>query len=114
MTKQQIPAVIREIETLREHATAEEKARLDYIAFDPNNGRTCIYGQMTGHCNSERANELMGLSTYESLLRDDDLCEHLSPLEVYICDHPKWNWHILQYIKGEINELPDLAQIVSE
>lgn len=47
---------------LKQHATGEEKENLDFELFDASNVDECIYGQMTGHCQSKRANELMALA----------------------------------------------------
>lgn len=63
ITKKQFLAdVAKEVEALREHATDEEKERLDFYNFNPRTVRGCIYGQMTRDCESERAHELMNLS----------------------------------------------------
>lgn len=48
-----------EADALKEHATADELARLDSSELDPSAFEGCIYGQMTGDCTSLRASELI-------------------------------------------------------
>ena len=55
--------VINEAVALREHATAEERGKLDFTTLDAGNSMRCVYGQMTGHCHSERAGKLIQLCT---------------------------------------------------
>ena len=104
MTQENIQSVITEIETIKEHATDEEKARLNWGTFDPSDSTLCIYGQMTGDCCSTRSFEFLKLS-------GDDDCRCY--LEAYIMDYPKHNQQILQYLKGEITELPDLSVVAN-
>lgn len=51
--------VKKEASKLKEYATQEELARLNFEHLNPNSPRSCIYGQMTGNCYSPRANELV-------------------------------------------------------
>lgn len=46
---------------LKEHATINERMRLDLNTLNPDYSDDCIYGQMTGYCSSERAMELIML-----------------------------------------------------
>lgn len=46
---------------LKEHATKEELGKLNLKRLDPRISNTCIYGQMTGYCSGQRANELIML-----------------------------------------------------
>lgn len=46
---------------LKQYATKEELDNLDLKDLDPLDEDSCIYGQMTGGCNSERAQELIML-----------------------------------------------------
>lgn len=48
-----------EAEAIKEHATPEEIGRLDFHEFDAGSPVGCIYGQMTGHCSSHRAHQLI-------------------------------------------------------
>lgn len=50
--------VMVEIDHIKEHATSEEKDKLNLETFDNSFGDKCIYGQMTGNCNTKRAKEL--------------------------------------------------------
>ena len=54
--KELLDAVKIEANNLRTLATQEEKNKLDFYNLDGVNYYKCIYGQMTGHCSSERAN----------------------------------------------------------
>lgn len=49
----------KEAENLKQYATPEEINLLSIDNLDPNDVSRCIYGQMTGHCDSERAEELI-------------------------------------------------------
>ena len=60
ITKKQFLAdVEHEIRMLKEHATQEEVEKLDFQLFNPRRSDGCIYGQMTGECDTPRAKELM-------------------------------------------------------
>ena len=50
---------LKEIENIRKYATKEEKGKLDAETFDGSMENTCVYGQMTGSCSSDRAKELI-------------------------------------------------------
>src|SRR5687767_8745177 len=52
--------VRKEAEALKIHATKEERERLDFSALNSTSVTNCIYGQMTGHCDSERSLYLIG------------------------------------------------------
>jgi hypothetical protein len=51
--------VRKEAEALRIHATVEERGRLSAQKLNPLTTRWCIFGLMTGHCDSDRAIELI-------------------------------------------------------
>ena len=51
-----------EIKMLKQHATAAELKRLDFTWFNHMHMKACIYGQMTGSCESKRAKKLMNVS----------------------------------------------------
>ena len=51
-----------EIRSLKENASPEELYRLNLNSFDPRSQYSCIYGQMTGSCRSQRAKNLMDKS----------------------------------------------------
>lgn len=54
-----VKEVEHEIKMLKIHATKRELNKLNFQEFSPNNREECIYGQISGQCNSERAKELM-------------------------------------------------------
>lgn len=56
-----IPLVKEEAEKIKQHATPEELAKLDPEEIEGRSPTKCIYGQMTGDCNSKRAIELIHL-----------------------------------------------------
>lgn len=62
--------VRKEAEALRVHATKEERGRLDFKEFHQQGQRSCIYGQMTGDCFSERAAILINQCTPRYFNRD--------------------------------------------
>jgi hypothetical protein len=51
--------VKKEASKLKEYATQEELEQLDFNTLRPYVSYNCIYGQMTGSCYSDRANELI-------------------------------------------------------
>lgn len=53
--------VTKEAQALRVHATKEERERLNFAELNPEHINKCIYGQMTGSCNSERGAALIYL-----------------------------------------------------
>ena len=65
--------VVEEINTIIDKATDEELYKLDEDWLDAGDGERCIYGQMTGDCDSDRAKELMskGFSSLWSFERAD-------------------------------------------
>ena len=127
MTKEQFLKIVKkEIDGIKEYTTDEEKKALKYECFVASDMHYCIYGQMTGHCNNLRALEILRLSsinhsTYHLLKLN---CQEISNIE----EKPKWDNHgsdspleaflmkcdssthkdIINYIKGNISELPKL------
>ncbi len=110
--------VLTEANHLRGHATDEEKSKLNFDSLEPDLASKCIYGQMTGCCESERANDLYlkrfddrctrgktGLYSFSSLFKNDNFLDReiLTPIEVYITLKGSKNKKLIQYIKGEIN-----------
>lgn len=51
--------VIAEAKNIRKNADKKELAKLSIDKLNPNSPLYCIYGQMTGDCYSERANDLI-------------------------------------------------------
>lgn len=124
--------VIDEAKALRKHATEAEISNLDFNSLKPDTVKECIYGQMTGHCFSERAKELIEksckrvYSTTGSLdsvrLNGSPVGKHRenegkaymfrrntdywSPIEVFLpksTDEERLK--LVQFIKGEIESL---------
>jgi len=60
-----------ELNNLRLNATDEEKSKLDINKLNASDSIMCIYGQMTGHCNSKRAIELTP-KKYEFIINEND------------------------------------------
>jgi hypothetical protein len=113
LTKEQLGAeVTAELQHLKENATPEELARLNYDTFIPFSSVNDLYGQMTGNCFSERAKELYP-KKYGHLERLKDKKEvfkynffvdkFYTPLEYYSSLKKAKNKKIIQYLKGEIN-----------
>lgn len=48
-----------EARNLKKHAKKEELISLDFEKLDPESKSNCIYGLMTGNCNSKRAKSLI-------------------------------------------------------
>jgi len=48
-----------EVEMLKKHGTKDQISKLDFGTFKPSSPTRCIYGQMTGECDSPKAKELM-------------------------------------------------------
>lgn len=133
--KQFLEDVAKEAKALKEHATPEELAKLDFRKLDPHSSYSCIYGQMTGSCVSERANELISncaktlidfeaygrwdvddaveaataVAPTKSILyhnRDKDKLKYISTLEAYIMlDDEAQNKNLIDFLKGERKDL---------
>jgi len=130
MTKAEfLKDVEHEVEMLKKHATKEELNRLDFVNLDPADGMCCIYGQATGHCRSNRAQDLIlkcckrvvafdgdipGEPFSQSIkpfingapsLSNIDSCHHISSIESYIMLKGAKNQNIIKYLKGETKTL---------
>jgi hypothetical protein len=66
--------VRKEAEALRVHATKEEREKLDISKLQPEHRDRCIYGQMTGNCDSDRSIALIR-SCAHRLIQDYGLTE---------------------------------------
>jgi len=60
--KKLIELVTKEAINLKANATQEELDNLNFNCLLPSDSTQCIYGQMTGNCDSKRAVELIRLS----------------------------------------------------
>jgi hypothetical protein len=118
-----------EAKKLKKFATKQEINKLNITTFDPKHFKSCIYGQMTGDCYSERADELIqncatkvyvpnpSFSNMESLRLNgkpwDVSCTNRaytyhSPIEMVILPaHGGSNnaLAIIDYLKGKTNRL---------
>lgn len=114
--------VKKEIEHLIQHATEEEKDRLCIEILDPESKSKCIYGLMTGYCDSPRAKQLypklfnkIAFSSFAQWDRSEKEASYykhnqykwFTPLEVYIVLRKANLKSVVSCIKGEIslNEL---------
>ena len=108
--------VMRELKHIKQNATQEEIGNLNLNSFDPRSKYDCIYGQMTGKCNSFRAKQLTP-KTYcvdipsigdtfikskrHGLLVTKNKGGYYTPLEMYIPMKNSKKEQIIQYLKGE-------------
>lgn len=106
--------VINEAVKLRENATSEELGRLDFGDLDPNNIYDCIYGQLTGNCESERAHDLFRLCSkpysgvaykYKRPTKKNLVGRGRSPIEFYILRESAKNATLIQFLRGERDTL---------
>ncbi len=61
-SKELFLVVRQEANNLLKYATSDELSKLNFKRLDASRRDECIYGQMTGHCDSRRSMELMELS----------------------------------------------------
>lgn len=119
-----IKSVRKEIHHLKKNATKEELSRLDFDKLNTHNACKCIYGQMTGYCESSRAMQLYpkiyGDLSYKYISKDS-LNESFTPLEIFIHEgddihnpnvteeqRNRDNKMIIKFLRGEIKELRKL------
>jgi hypothetical protein len=70
--------VVKEARKLRKLTTELEKSRLDFSNLDPLDSERCIYGQITGHCFSARAKELIEKSCVRVYNKGSNLSDTIS------------------------------------
>lgn len=128
-TKELNKLVKQEADNLKKFATKEEINKLNFLELDPGSIMECIYGQMAGYCDSERAAELMKqccqkmiynfgslkLSNESKLEENSEAFNNFgrksyywSPIEIYIYKNlfkDKMNKNLIDYIKGTVKEL---------
>lgn len=100
--KEFLQDVMNEINHIKANATQEEISRLDFDNFNSAYKDRCVYGQMTGSCDSDRAKELMPKSYYS--LRGLNKGTKFTDLEVYLYElktSSETNKSIIQYLKNE-------------
>lgn len=119
ITKKLKLAVIKEATKLRQHALPSERAQLDYFKLSPQNTLLCIYGQMTGNCFSRRSSVLLELCAvpYSSNLKQSRkpyfvsfskfryARDTYSAIEFYIAQPKAKNKKLIEFIRGEIDDL---------
>jgi hypothetical protein len=116
--KQFIEDVKKEARALREHGTEAEIERLNLSTFDGKQSTSCIYGQMTGDCFSDRAETLIkscapvfiagnenGGPTNKILEADSKESLRWSPIEKYAFENSDNCANLIAYLKGERNDL---------
>ena len=92
-----IQEVMNEINHIKVIATAEEIAKLDFSTFNVRHKELCIYGQMTGGCDSKRAKELTPKTHFGA---------YYTSLEVYLFSSKSvTDESIIQYLKNKTNTL---------
>lgn len=121
--KQLYKGAVKEASKLRIHLTQEEKESLDFETLDAGKPILCIYGQATGSCWSERADYLISkcASKIRSFSRLDCIAseegkprltnDNFTFLEVCIFQHPQYNRHFIDFIKGNIDAMPEWGSL---
>lgn len=126
---QLIKLVKEEATKLRIHAIQQEKNNLDFSNLCSRDVNSCIYGQMTGNCFSDRATELLILCAkpftshqnffnpvnkrkFSSKIRntDESKCDFIlySPIEFFIAQYENQsinNELLIDFIKGKTETL---------
>jgi len=120
--------VIEEATNLRKYTTKKELKQLSFDKLDTQSRIACIYGQLTGNCDSSRARELMNRScarVYKrnhhwgatikdcsvngSITKEMSRTYFFSPIEVFIDQSRNKkngnNEQLIKFIKGEIDIL---------
>lgn len=124
-----LKAVSTEIENIKKFATKKEIGNLDFKEFDADDSDRCVYGQMIGDCFRKKAEELIRKCTLVVVANDDvefgctfsdlrnsingvptknNLCglmRHFSALETYLILKGAKNKMVLEYLKGEREDL---------
>lgn len=114
--------VKQEAKNIKKHASKAELNKLNFNGLNPVGFGGCIYGQMTGHCFSDRADYLIKkcasriYKTYSvtdpspKLLQQSRVTQRnqmdnymWSPIEMFIANTPnlKDNKNLIAYLKGE-------------
>lgn len=115
--KKFIKKVQKELEKIKEKATKEEISKLDFNSFRHDSQIACIYGQMTGDCDSPRAVEIKkktfkeidgfgNNSGYSFKNQDFQKGKEFTALEKYLfmVDSTQHK-ALIQYLKGETNKI---------
>lgn len=113
MTTQQLKQeVIKEAYNLKKYAEIYEIDRLSFKELDSDDVNLCIYGQMTGWCFSERADELLSncavlisYSVHEINTDGIALFRKFSAIEIYINMIRDGNENLINFLKGNKEQL---------
>lgn len=113
--------VQRELRAIKKYATPEQLARLRITQIEGNVSTQCIYGQLTGNCESKAARELFEkvnvIAVYRS--RDglkmypegDRKLKGFTPLEWAIMSHTECGKQAARFLKGT-GRIPTYGLIV--
>jgi hypothetical protein len=104
-----------ELDTIKAKATKEEIGKLELSKFAHTSAYDCVYGLMTGNCNSDRAKEIFG-KTFYSIPKWIDYepfskqsfkkGNGFTPLEKYLyMVNSLKHKEIIQYLKNEIKTI---------
>lgn len=133
-----VDEVVIEATRLRVAATDDERSGLNFDTFNPMEPRSCIYGQMVGHCSRPRAvflikkcaatihkvSPYLGLDEVECRLPKATKKEFVetrskqgalwlfSPIEIYIAQEGADNQQLIDFLKGKRKTL-DLSKTVN-
>lgn len=120
MSKHLYKLVVKEADNIKKYATEDEISKLNLYYLDGNRVTKCIYGQMTGHCISKRAAELINLCSEKRLnsksrwvkqqrtvLNSEfDSIPVFSPIEASLFDLCSVDQkQVARYIKGECESI---------
>jgi len=125
ITSKELTAMaVSEIENIKKFATPGQIQKLNFYTLNPNSGFMCIYGQMTGFCNSDEAISLIkqcaapissnfwlnywqeANSAFIDIDEFDNTRTYFTPLENYICFcEPENIMRIIAYLRGEQDSL---------
>jgi hypothetical protein len=108
--------VRKEAAALLIHATNEERMRLDFETMRPFDPKRCIYGQMTGEFDNNRADELAKLCS--PFFVDGDIQSFTlinisetfidfcwTPIQYYILGADANNENLIAFLRGETEAL---------
>lgn len=116
--KKVIKHVMKEINAIKKHATKEQIDKLNFKELRPSEYNNCIYGQMTGNCESKASLKLIRKCCTRTVDAIGDLFqgsytasrskrtnENFSLLERFIYMESQNNEDIIAYLRGEKKEL---------
>jgi hypothetical protein len=116
MTNQTILKHVRaEIENIKLFATKTQIKKLNFDTLNPEHTEKCIYGQMTGDCESPKAHNLIDKCCTKLTVDIDRFVKSTRPvrefdvnfsfLEAFIYNYTDNNKNIIDYLKGATDKL---------